>query len=159
MADDRRREGQGRDGTELPMRVRISSEEFQQFCELQQRRRWDWPAVFSSNPNGDVWAFTRYGYTPLAERENLRGLSRLLDIVADSYERQRPDCGRFFIDQRGAFFKADSQADVQFITWDSPGIHLQGPTQLREPRHVGLRMPTFEELELDRLARVRERKR
>jgi hypothetical protein len=83
--------------------IRITTAEFQAFCDLQQKHRWDWPAVFSTNANGDLWGFRSFGPTPEREREYVGGCSPLLDQVAGIYSVQREECGRFFIDERGAF--------------------------------------------------------
>lgn len=37
----------------------------------------------------------------------MRGKSRIVDAVADEYLSQRPDGGRFFIDDRGAFYSPE----------------------------------------------------
>src|SRR5690242_6064342 len=81
-------------------RIEIKRDDLEEFKRLQVRRRWDWPAVFSTNCHGEIWPFVQYGYTPGQNREDVRGLSRLLDSVADEYLRLREGGGRFFIDDR-----------------------------------------------------------
>ena len=41
--------------------VSITLSQFQDFCELQMKRRWDWPATFSANPKGEVWPYLSKG--------------------------------------------------------------------------------------------------
>ena len=135
-------------------KVRITASEFQAFCELRQKHRWNWPAAFSTNPNGDIWGFQTYGYTRPDQRENIRGASPLLDQVADIYAVQREECGRFFIDQRGAFFKGEG-AEVQFVQWDSGGVALQSPVVAQEPTSLAPVKVTYQEL----LEMVRSRRR
>ena len=45
---------------------------------------------------------------PRTEREPVRGLSRVIDEVADRYLSERSDGGRFFIDDRHAFYKSET---------------------------------------------------
>jgi hypothetical protein len=100
--------------------VRITRSDFERFRELQRRRRWDWPAVFSSNEKGEIWAYRRPGWTPFEEREELRGVSAVLDRIAVKYHYVRSERGRFFIDECGAFWKDKSGQKVQFVefVWD-----------------------------------------
>jgi hypothetical protein len=128
----------------------ITQAEFQEFCDLQQKHRWDWPAVFSANASGEIWAFRTYGHTPTAEKENLRKCSKLLDWVADVYSVKRDECGRFFIDERGAFFKPNKGEPIQFIVWESLAARP------RMTQTAGFVMPSFDQLERDRLETVRE---
>jgi hypothetical protein len=125
--------------------IRITAAEFKEFCELRQKHRWDWPAAFSTNPNGDIWGFQTRGYTPPDQRENVRGASPLLDQVADIYAVQREECGRFFIDQRGAFFKNDG-AELQFVQWDSGGEILRAPAGAPTKSSVTPVQLTYQEL-------------
>jgi hypothetical protein len=89
------------------LRLSITRAEFDYLKALQRRKRWDWPAVFSTNPRGDIWPFATRGYTPTVEREEVRGLSRVIDQVADLLLKVRGDGGRFFIDDFGACYKSD----------------------------------------------------
>ena len=98
--------------------VRITRAEFEEFRSLQRRCRWDWPATFSTNRRNEIWAYITRGYTPFEQRQNLRGLSPILDIVANKYRIARFDLGRFFIDERGGFYKDDSMIVHQFCAFD-----------------------------------------
>ncbi len=113
------------------MKVRITLAEFQEFCRLQAKRRWDWPATFSTNSRGDIWPYVRNGYTPPAERENVRECSRLLDRIADLYKGQREEGGRFFINEVGVFWKDEARQPVQFVEWNSGGERLLSPAQAK----------------------------
>jgi hypothetical protein len=140
-------------------RIRITTAEFREFCEFQQKHRWDWPAVFSTNPNGDICCFQGYGYKPLSERENLREASPLLDVVADIYSEQREECGRFFIDHRGAFFKNDG-TEVQFVQWDSGQEKLTPPASTSAPEGPQMTQSELWALmEKRRLAAVEEKRK
>jgi hypothetical protein len=111
--------------------VEITLAQFQEFCELQQKRRWDWPATFSTNSKGEVWPFLRKGYTPPRERENVRAYSPLLAIVADIYTTQRGEGGRFFVNEVGAFWKSDPVEPIQFVKWDAGEKRLLSPMQAK----------------------------
>ena len=65
--------------------LEITRAEFDKFKELQIRKRWDWPATFSTNARGAIWPYVTNGRTPLQDRIDVRGLSTLLDQVADIY--------------------------------------------------------------------------
>jgi hypothetical protein len=96
----------------------ITANEFAELERLQVKSRRDWPLVFSANCRGDVWAYFTRGYSPEEQREELRGVSRILDRVVKKYRRIRPGLGRFFIDQRGVFYKVEEKTHVQFILFE-----------------------------------------
>ena len=95
----------------------LTRDEFDEFIRLQKKRRWDWPAVFSANEHGDVWPFVRYGYTYKRERTQVRGISRIIDAVAEEYIKTRSEGGRFFIDDNGAFYKDEAAQLIRFLTF------------------------------------------
>jgi hypothetical protein len=113
--------------SDAPKIFPITRNQFQEFRDLQIKYRWDWPATFSTNPNGDVWPWIKKGYTPVQLREKVNGLSTLLDKVAHEYSLAREECGRFFIDQSGAFWKTEDGRKIQFVKWDSRGEALVKP--------------------------------
>ena len=88
-------------------RLKVTRAEFDYLRVLQRKKRWGWPAVFSTNHRGDIWPFVTRSYTPVAAREEVRGLSRVIDRIADLYLKVRGDGGRFFIDDFGACYKDD----------------------------------------------------
>jgi hypothetical protein len=137
--------------------IRITAAEFLEFCDLRQQRRWDWPAVFSANPKGDVWRFVRYGYTAKDERDYVNGCSPLLDRVAGIYNERREECGRFFIDERGAFFKLENGQEIQFIRWNSGKEVLQTPRQYAQAKFINNQVP-YEEMR-KRIMENRRKKR
>ena len=99
-------------------RVRITREEFDELRRIQKVRRWDWPAWFGANNQGAIWPGVTRGYTPFELREDVREVSKLLDLVADVYLLVRDKGGRFFIGDQGAFFK--DEGTVQFIEFKFP---------------------------------------
>jgi len=133
--------------------IRITSAEFRQLCELFQKHRLDWPAVFSTNRKGDIWGFQRSGPTPEAEREYLNGCSGLLDQVAGVYSEQRVECGRFFVDHRGVFYKPQDE-EFQFVKWDSGAEKLEPPVRVHPPESPPRPQPTWKELQ-DRVRAAR----
>ena len=82
----------------------IARDEFEYLKALQVKHRWDWPATFSANCRGEIWPFWSYGHTRSEDREQIRGLSSVIDQVADIYIGIRSEGGRFFIDDRCALY-------------------------------------------------------
>ncbi|HVU47574.1 MAG TPA: hypothetical protein VHD85_15695 [Terracidiphilus sp.] len=76
---------------------------------------------FSTNPDGDIWPYIRNGYISDIDRKNVRGYSPLLDQIADIYLTVREEGGRFFIDDKGAFWKKMGNKLVQFAHWNFDG--------------------------------------
>jgi len=97
--------------------LEITKEQFDEFKRLQVKKRWDWPASFSTNIRGAIWPFVTNGRTPLEDRNDVRGVSPLLDRVADIYTALREEGGRFFIGWKGAFWSAQD-GDKPIILWD-----------------------------------------
>jgi hypothetical protein len=93
----------------------ISPIEYQEFRNLQVRRRWDWPAAFSANEHGSIWPFVTFGYTRGQSREEVRGISELVDAIADAYLDARAGGGRFFISEFGAFYKDEEKQLSQSV--------------------------------------------
>ena len=89
----------------------FNRKEYDWLRSLQRRKRWDWPAVFSTNPKGNIWPYVRHGWTPDHEREEVRGLSTVIDKVADIYLKVRSDGGRLFIDDQLACYKGETVGD------------------------------------------------
>ena len=90
----------------------LTRTELEQLKALVRRKRWDWPAVFSVNQHREIWPFATYKRTPEEEREPVRGLSRVIDEVADRYLSLRSDGGRFFVDDKHAFYKGPGIGDA-----------------------------------------------
>ena len=95
-------------------RMRIRALDLDDLRELSRRHHWGWPGpVFSVNSRGQIWPFACNGHTHEADRWYVEGLSPVLDAVAMELLETRPPGGRFFINEKGAFFKPDS-AWIQF---------------------------------------------
>jgi hypothetical protein len=99
----------------LPEPVAMTEAEFQELKELQRKRRWDWPAWFSSNQSGEIWACMGRGWSKREDRIDLRGISPVLDKIAKNYQYFRSDRGRFFINDEGAFYKEQAREAIQFV--------------------------------------------
>ncbi len=97
----------------LPISIPLTQEEFRKLRQLQVKFRWDWPATFSANEHGDIWPYITPGYTREKDRFQMRGALELLDYLADEYISIRPEGGRFFIDEPGAYYSEFSK-HVQF---------------------------------------------
>lgn len=98
----------------VPIPVPMTKEELSSLKKLQVQFRWDWPATFSANWHGDIWPFITYSYTREDQRIQLRGKDDLLGYIADLYISVRPEGGRFFIDDEGAYYGKESSNQVQF---------------------------------------------
>lgn len=92
-------------------RLTFTRKEYDWLRSLQRQKRWDWPATFSANARGDIWPYVTHGWTPEHEREQVRGLSSVIDKVADIYLSVRSDGGRFFINDDFACYKGDTVGD------------------------------------------------
>jgi|SRR5579884_307925 len=95
--------------------IHITRHDFNELRRLQRRKRWDWPAVFSVNPRGVIWPFVTNGWTPEDERIDVAGVSPIVDRVASEYLDIRPEGGRFFIKDCGAFFKTEDGGPPQLF--------------------------------------------
>ncbi len=95
--------------------LQITRYEFEEFRRLQEKHRWDWPAVFSANAQGEIWPFVSFGHTPGQSRDDVRGLSLVVDRVAEEYLKTRDLGGRFFINAEGAFFKDATSQVIKFM--------------------------------------------
>lgn len=73
--------------------------------------------LFSANTHGEIWAFVRYGYTDGLERDPVRGISRLVDELGDIYLEVRAGGGRFFVDDRGGFYKNRFSRLIPFVAF------------------------------------------
>jgi len=67
------------------------------------RKRHRWPASFSLGAYDQIWPFESWGHTKPDKRENVRGKSKLLDAIAYRYRIERPEGGRFFLDDEHAY--------------------------------------------------------
>jgi hypothetical protein len=95
--------------------MRITKSDFESLRELQLRRHWLWPAVFSTNCHLAIWPWVTNGWTHPSQREDVRGVHPIIDVVADEYLRVRPEGGRFFISEQGAFYRDEAKQIHQFV--------------------------------------------
>jgi hypothetical protein len=73
--------------------MKLTHREFEQLKALQVTKRWDWPATFSTNAKGEIWPYVSHGWTRLEDREEVSGLSSVIDGVARFYLKVRSDGG------------------------------------------------------------------
>jgi hypothetical protein len=97
--------------------ILVSGDQFQAFRDLQERRRWQWPAVFSANRRREIWPFGVNGLTPEEKQKGIRGLSRVVDQVADEFLRRERSGGRFWINDYGAFCKDEAGRREKFASF------------------------------------------
>lgn len=81
---------------------------------LAGSHRRDWPVVVSANCLDHVWSFVTWGWTPFSLRNDLRGVSPILDALAEVYGKARSERGRVFINREGAFYKIFAGEYIQF---------------------------------------------
>ena len=98
-------------------RVRLTRADFNDFRSLVVRERWDWPAVFSINPAGQIWPWVRNGWTPPEDRHYIGGLSPIIDAIGEILLFRRSLGGRFFINEEGAWIKPENRA-MQFVAFE-----------------------------------------
>lgn len=86
-------------------RVTLTDSEFQELRDLQLRYRMDWPATFRVSPSGDeIWPWITTGLTPRAIREDVRGVSSVLDGVAEIFLGIRTSGADAFSSMNAAHF-------------------------------------------------------
>ena len=105
--------------------VKLTREVFEEFRDLQIRPRADWPATFSCNPRREVWPFQGYGYTEPKDRVHLESKFDLLDHIVEAVLEERPEGGRFFIDDDGVYVPtigSNKHAVAIFHIVDSRGL-------------------------------------
>lgn len=83
--------------------------------KLQIKNHAEWPAVFSTNSDCQIWCYCRSGKTPYSERVFVQGVLKIIDLIAEMYRNERPSGGRFFISDAGAFYKEEDRDGLQFI--------------------------------------------
>jgi hypothetical protein len=99
--------------------LEVTREQFDEFKKLQVKRRWDWPATFSTNSRGSIWPYVTNGRTPEYDRTDVRGVSPLLDEIADRYTALREEGGRFFIGWNGAFWRSGDDDHLhKIVCWE-----------------------------------------
>ena len=101
-----------------PIKFVIERSELDGMKKLQARNHKEWPAVFSTNTLCDIWCFTHSGNTPLDERLYVQGQLDVIDRIAEVYRSERPEGGRFFISDSGAFFTEEHCEQLQFIEFE-----------------------------------------
>lgn len=90
----------------------VSREEIDELRELQRRNS---PFNFSCQPDRRVFVPTGAGYTPPAQRigRYVDG-NRVLDFIASIFKQHDWRCGRFHLDEDGAYLSRDDTQIVKF---------------------------------------------
>jgi len=95
----------------------ITKKELEEVKQIQIERHWKWPAALSTNRVGDIWSYETQGHTPPELREQVRGISKLIDAIASEYLNVRSSGGRFFITDTGAFYSPHGNEELPFLTF------------------------------------------
>jgi hypothetical protein len=85
------------------IRITINSSHLRVFRKCQLKVRRDWLAVFSTNEYGEVWPYVTRGLTPTYDRLELERKIPKIGEISKAYLQYRPEGGRFFINQCGAY--------------------------------------------------------
>ena len=81
----------------------------------EQWKWWNWPVTLSCNKSGKVWACSTYGHTPHEDRDDLQGRLALLDEIVTDVLRERPNGGRFHVDDTGVILAANRRRITEFV--------------------------------------------
>lgn len=105
--------------------MRLTREQFAELRAMQVKYRMDWPAVFSTGGKNQVWPCPGRGWSRHQQRTYLKGHSQTLDAIVGAYLKVRSEGGRFFLDERGAFFAPEALGvklpDIQFVKFELLG--------------------------------------
>lgn len=95
--------------------IRLTPKELIQLTQLKLTKKWKWPAVFSTNPQGEIWPGITYGVTPIEHRVELSDLVPVLNRIKDLYLGVREEGGRIFVDFNGAYYKNQQKQEFQIV--------------------------------------------
>lgn len=104
-----------------PCKVILNKAEFQELRDMQVKYRTGWPAVFSTDQEGNVFPCPTLGWSRKKQRIYVREF-RPLDAIVTEYLKIRAEGGRFFVNQRGAFYAPEilgtKSPDIQFVQFE-----------------------------------------
>jgi hypothetical protein len=95
----------------------ITEEELEELKRIQIEHHWKWPAAFCTNRSGDIWPCETRGYTPPEQKEQIRGISKLIDAIATEYLNVRTSGGHFSISDTGASYFPQANVEIPFLTF------------------------------------------
>ena len=90
----------------------VSKEEIAELREMQRRNR---PFNFSCEPDMRVFLPPGHGYTPPERRIGRYVDHRVTNFIAGVVKRYDWRCGRFYLDEEGAYLSRDHRQIVQFL--------------------------------------------
>lgn len=96
--------------------ISVPKGDFEKLKQLQIERGWK-RLAFSTNYKEQIWPATRLGLVPEDEREHMAGVIALLDEIVCEYLKHSETGGRFFIEERGVFYRREAYDSIQFITF------------------------------------------
>jgi len=82
------------------------------------RRSAEWDAIFSCNPQKEAWPCHDIGYSDRDDREYAHNRYRLLRTLVGIVLGDRPDGGRFFLDETGLYAKTKLAELYQIANFD-----------------------------------------
>jgi hypothetical protein len=101
-----------------PKKYPLKRSKLEDVKRLQFKNHKKWPAAFSTNPRCQIWPYTHCGKTPRNERIFVQGELRTIDDIAQIYSSERPEGGRFFVSDAGAFYSPQYCEQNQFIEFE-----------------------------------------
>lgn len=110
-------------------RIELRGEDLADLLGVQVRTWRDWPARFSCNPRGDVWATPSLGHSAVVDRIPLGGAFPILDQAVDLVLSKRERGGRMFLCEHGVFsYRDDLGCKVQlarFVLPSDPDLRMR----------------------------------
>jgi hypothetical protein len=94
--------------------ITVSREDFEKIRGLA-RRSGDYWMVFSTNYKEEIWPTTSLGLNPVPDREHVQGCIQVLDQIVQEYLRVRGSGGRFFVSERGVYYKDEPMNETKFL--------------------------------------------
>lgn len=95
----------------------ITRQEIDDLRRLQVKYRWDRLIPFSVNCRNKTWVFESWGLTPEEIRREVGGFSKKLDAISEEYLRVRESGGRFFVNNKEAFYKDQEKRRIRLATF------------------------------------------
>lgn len=89
------------------MLIEVAKEEFEKFKAEAGANGWGWPVALSTNHWREVWPPPGRGFTQPDDRRRLYGRFPFIGRIVDAYLKERPEGGRFFIDDQLVYYRPE----------------------------------------------------
>ena len=81
----------------------LTRDQFEVMRKYQVNQRRDWPVALSCNCHRDIWPPIGLGFTHPRDRMYLQGRIPILGRIVEVVLAERPEGGRFFVDDNGIY--------------------------------------------------------